>query len=327
MTFVSLKSTIPWIRPAVLTGLCAFASFLPAQESDELPHSATILSREVMDLPPFQDISDRPLIDLYAEEDEYTRARLDPRYAFERLTYLSDGLEVVCYMYRSTHAKGPQPAIVFNRGSYVRNDAPPEYLTTFYRLAQSGYVILAPMYRGSEGAAGRDEMGGADLNDLMRIQAIVDELSSIDPTKLFLFGESRGGMMVLQAIRDGFPANAAAIFGSPTDFFGLFERFPDQYEPLADQLWPNWRTNSDDVLGRRSAVRWAGQIDTPILIMHGGNDQSMPVTQSLRLASHLQELDKTYELHIFGYENHMISGRARERDALAIAWFEKHAND
>ena len=53
----------------------------------------------------------------------------------------------------------------------------------------------------------------------------------------------------------------------------------------------------------------------------------MPVTQSLTLADRLQALGKTYELHIFGYENHVISGRAAERDALAIAWYQKHATD
>jgi len=153
------------------------------------------------------------------------------------------------------------------------------------------------------------------------------ELPSVDASRLFLLGESRGGMMVLQAIRDGYPALAAATYGSPTDFFRLLEIYPDQYEGFADQLWPDWRTNTDEVLGRRSAIRWADRIEIPVLIMHGGNDQSMPVTQSLALAGRLQELGKVYELHVFGYENHMISGKAVRRDALVSAWFERHSTD
>ena len=182
------------------------------------------------------------------------------------------------------------------------------------------------MYRGSEGAEGRDEMGGDDLNDLMQVVSLADELPSVDAQKLFLLGESRGGMMVLQAIREGFPALAAAIYGSPTDFYRLLDEYPEQYEGIADQLWPTWRADTDKILGRRSATKWADRIDIPILIMHGGNDQSMPVTQSLALAGRLQDLNKTYELHVFGYENHMISGRAIDRDALAAAWFTKHTN-
>ena len=53
----------------------------------------------------------------------------------------------------------------------------------------------------------------------------------------------------------------------------------------------------------------------------------MPVSQSLDLVTKLQALGKIYELHIFGYQNHMISGKSAERDALAMAWFERHSND
>ena len=183
------------------------------------------------------------------------------------------------------------------------------------------------MYRGSEGAAGQDQMGGEDVNDLMRVVALADELASVDSNRLYLFGESRGGMMVLQAIREGFPARAAAVFGAPTDFHRLINEYPERYEAVADQLWPEWRARPDEILGRRSAVTWAERINTPLLIMHGGNDQSMPVNQSLALAGRLQELGKVYEMRIFGYENHRISGRAFARDAQAVAWFERHSAD
>lgn len=62
-----------------------------------------------------------------------------------------------------------------------------------------------------------------------------------------------------------------------------------QVEALADQLSPNWRIEPDKILGRRSAVKWAESINVPLLIMHGGNDQSMPATQSLALVDRLQE--------------------------------------
>ena len=92
-------------------------------------------------------------------------------------------------------------------------------------------------------------------------------------------------------------------------------------------LWPDWRTNKEKVLGRRSAVTWADKIDTPLLIMHGGNDQSMPVSQSLSLAARLNDLGKPFELHVSATEGHTISGRATERDALAARWFDSHAGD
>jgi dipeptidyl aminopeptidase/acylaminoacyl peptidase len=314
-------------RTAILVALIFFASGSYAENPEEITRAKILVSRSPVELPPFHEIAERPLINFYTSEDDYTQARADSRYEIERLTYLSDGLEVVALLYRRLDRRGPQPTVVFNRGSYIRNDAAPEYLSTFHRLAESGYTVLAPMYRGSEGAEGHDEMGGDDLNDLLRVAALAEELPSVDAQRLFLLGESRGGMMVLQAIREGFPARAAAIYGGPTDFFSLLSQYPDKYEGIADQLLPNWRTDPEEVLGRRSAVKWAESIDIPLLIMHGGNDQSMPVTQSLELVDRLQKHGKTYELHILGYENHVISGRAIERDALTTAWFEKHDTD
>jgi dipeptidyl aminopeptidase/acylaminoacyl peptidase len=306
-----------------ITMFVAFGVFCACAGAQE----ALLVSREKIELPAFDEIYDKPLIHLYTSPDEYAQVLSGSSFSFERLTYLSGDLEVVALFYRPAHGDKPLPAIVFNRGSYVRHDTAPEYLTMFHRLAGYGYSILAPMYRGSEGGEGQDEMGGDDLNDLMQVATLARELPSVDAQRLFLLGESRGGMMVLQAIRDDFPARAAAIYGSPTDFHSLFDQYPEQYEPIADQIWPHWRENEVETLGRRSAVDWAESIDVPVLIMHGRGDQSMPVTQSLSLASRLQAVGGTYELHIFGYDNHAISGRAAERDRLATAWFRKHDID
>ena len=304
---------------------CTDSNTETSLEQSAMDRESIPRNRIAIDLPPYSEISENPLIHLYAPEADYGRARADSKYVMERLVYSSDGLEVVAFLYRPKESKNAQPTIVFNRGSYVRQDAAPEHLVSFHRLAEAGYSILAPMYRGSEGAAGQDQMGGEDVNDLMRVAALADELASVDGSKLYLYGESRGGMMVLQAIREGFPARAAAVFGAPTDFHRLINEEPERYEAVADQLWPEWRAKPEEILGRRSAVTWAERINTPLLIMHGGNDQSMPVNQSLALAGRLQELGKVYEMHIFGYENHRISGRALARDAQAVEWFERHS--
>ena len=304
---------------------CTKSKTETSQEQPEMDRDGILRSRVAIDLPPFSEISEKPLIHLYAPESDYDLARADNKFVMERIVYSSDELEVVAFLYRPKESNGAQPTIVFNRGSYIRQDTAPEYLVSFHRLAEAGYSILAPMYRGSEGAAGQDQMGGEDVNDLMRVVALADELASVDGSRLYLYGESRGGMMVLQAIREGFPAHAAAVFGAPTDFHRLINEYPERYEAVADQLWPEWRAKPDEILGRRSAVTWAERINTPLLIMHGGNDQSMPVDQSLALAGRLQELGKVYEMYIFGYENHRISGRAPARDAQAVAWFERHS--
>ena len=70
---------------------------------------------------------------------------------------MSDGLKVVAYLNKPTQVQGKKlTAIIFNCGGAIRGDIAPELITVFHRLASEGFVILAPMYRQSDGSEGRD---------------------------------------------------------------------------------------------------------------------------------------------------------------------------
>src|SRR5574341_592983 len=222
-----------------------------------------VLSAETMTLPSFADLAAGPRSATEGESccsaDDmkvYEQARTDRRFEMLRVTYRSDGLPVVAFIYRPSAIGDKRPVVVYNRGSYIRQNAARELLVPFHRLAAAGFVVVAPMYRGSEGAPGRDEMGGADLADLMNIQAVIASLPYADAADMFLYGESRGGMMALQALRDGFPARAAAVVGSFTDLDQYAKEDP-QAAALAPKLFPDYDINRAAIIERRSAVRWA----------------------------------------------------------------------
>ena len=84
-------------------------------------------------------------------------------FVMERVTYRSDDLDVYAYLYLPVAPPKDKklPVVVFNRGSYVRDDFSYEVLMLANRLAHQGYLVIAPMLRGSGGARGHDEMGGA----------------------------------------------------------------------------------------------------------------------------------------------------------------------
>jgi dipeptidyl aminopeptidase/acylaminoacyl peptidase len=266
-----------------------------------------------------------PGIERYAATpSEYTRAIKDPAFTMERVAYRSDDLEVYAYLYRpSAPPKGKRlPVIVLNRGSYVRSDFSPEVLMPGNRLAREGYLIVAPMLRGSGGAQGHDEMGGADLNDLMNIVGVIKELPYADPTRLFLYGESRGGVMSLLAAKQGFPTRAIAVYGTITDF-GSFLAEGTAARRLASSIWPGFPANEAEIVESRSALRWPEQIKAPVLLMNGGADTDVSPLHAIRLASALEALDRPYELKIFYGEKHVIAGRAHERDQDAVRWFRR----
>lgn len=256
--------------------------------------------------------------------EDYSRAIADSAFVMERLTYRSDDLDVYAYLYRPAVPPKDEklPVVIFNRGSYVRDDFSPEVLMLGNRLARQGYLVVAPMLRGSGGAPGHDEMGGADLHDLFAVLGVLKDLAYADPARVFLYGESRGGIMCLLAARDGFPARAMAVYGAITDL-GLFIGEGSAARPMAPKIWPGFPANEAEVTEARSAVRWPDRIGIPVLIMNGADDGDVSPLNAIRLAAALEELGKPYELKIFYGEKHVLTGRAVERDEDAVRWFRR----
>jgi dipeptidyl aminopeptidase/acylaminoacyl peptidase len=301
--------------------------------SAQTSSAVTVLNVDTLTLPTFAELAAGPRSPTEGESccsatdmKLYEAARTDRRFEMLKVTYGSDGLPVVAFIYRPSTKGDPRPVVVYNRGSYVRQNAARELLVPFHRLADAGFVVVAPMYRGSEGAPGRDEMGGADLADLMNIQPVIASVPYADAANMFLFGESRGGMMVLQALRDGFRARAAAIVGAFTDLEQYAKEDPN-VEALGPRLFPDYETNRAAIIERRSALRWADRITAPLLIMHGGADTSVNPTHALQLASALQRSGKPYELAIVAGARHVLDPFEAERDERAIRWFRRHLRE
>ena len=303
--------------------LLTFVVYAPAQPSSS---NGMIVRREAYAFPPYEKAVQATGVEDYAPKEAYEQAANDRRFELQKLTYMSDGLRVVAYLYKPVRTEGVLlPTIVFNRGSTIRGDIAPELVSFFRRLASEGFVILAPMYRQSDGGEGRDEVGGADVNDLMNVVPLAKSLGFIDTNNLFMYGESRGGMMTYQAIRRDFPVNAAAVFGAFTDMDALIKYRPEVYRPeTLKQIWPDFDVRKDEIIKSRSAVYWPETLDTPLLIMHGGADWSVNPSQSLTIAQKLQDLGRAYELIIYAEDGHILSRNQEDRDRRAIRWFKRH---
>jgi dipeptidyl aminopeptidase/acylaminoacyl peptidase len=244
--------------------------------------------------------------------------------SIERVTYASDGLAVVALVYRPAAPSGKLPAVIYNRGGYTAVDTPEQLQPLFETLGKAGFAVIAPMLRESYGAPGKDEVGGADLRDLMNVLPLAKNLGFVDPDALFLLGESRGGMMTYQAIRDGFPARAAVTWGAFTDFNALIEAHPDVYQPLVRKIFENYEQRAAEIHERRSALVWADKLNVPVMILQGGADRGVDATHALRLTSRLQELKKPFELHILKDGNHTLSNVREERDRLIVDWLRRN---
>lgn len=260
-----------------------------------------------------------------SSRQEYDAARSDPRYALRQFTYQSDGLTVGAYLYDAAAptAHRKLPVIVYNRGSHVRpNGFAGEMLVMAHRYAEAGFIVVAPQYRGSNGWAGKDELGGDEVHDVLNVVPALKHIPGADPARIYLAGESRGGAEAFMALREGFPARAVAVWGAFTDLAPLVNPGGPQAR-AAESIWPDFVERRDEIILSRSVMYWAHRINAPVLIMHGGDDQDIPVQQSERLDAELTRLGKEHKFIVFEGQQHVIGGKGAERDAAAIAWFRK----
>ena len=211
----------------------------------------------------------------FYSREEFERARNNRSIECLRIQYLSDGLKITGFIVKPRGAEGKRyPAIIYNRGGLLdigKIDA--ANILDFYQLASNGFVVLASQYRGNDGGEGREQCGGADVDDVTNLLTLAGSLPYVDGKNLFFLGFSRGGMMTFLALRQGAIVNAAAVVGAVFDLKDALEnakqRAPGIVE-LVTGLIPDYPSRAAAALEERSAINWPEKLNVPLLITHGG---------------------------------------------------------
>lgn len=258
--------------------------------------------------------------------EEFERRKTYTGIDCRRIKYLSDGLKVVGYIWKPKNNDGKKlPLIIFNRGgNRERSKLEPWMAGGFYEFVSNGFVVVASQYRGVDGGEGKEEYGGADVRDVLNLIPLAKSLGYVDMNNVFMFGNSRGGMMTYLALKAGVPVNAAAVMSGVTDLFGNAQDHPDYVTSIYRELIPDFDKRRDEAMRERSAVQWADKINVPVLIMHGSADSSIGAGRTLAFAQKLQELGKTYELVIYAGGDHGLSLNRMDSDRRILEWFKKY---
>jgi dipeptidyl aminopeptidase/acylaminoacyl peptidase len=258
--------------------------------------------------------------------EEFERRKAYAGVECQRIKYMSDGLKVVGYIWKPRDAGGKKlPLVIFNRGgNRERSKLSPWMADGFYDFVSKGFVVIASQYRGVDGGEGKEEYGGADVKDVMNLIPLAKSLGYVDMNNVFMFGNSRGGMMTYLALKAGISINAAAVTSGVADLSGNAKDHPDLVTTIYQELIPDFEKRRDDSMRDRSAVAWADKINVPLLLMHGAADMSIAAGRTLGLAQKLQEAGKTYELVIYAGDGHGLPLNRKDSDKRVIEWFRKH---
>jgi dipeptidyl aminopeptidase/acylaminoacyl peptidase len=259
---------------------------------------------------------------------EYDAARTSTAVECRRITYLSDGLKIVGFIVQPVSVGRHYPVIVFNRGGLLDIGKINELnLVDFYDLASQGFLVVASQYRGNDGGEGREEFGGSDVNDVLALRDLAIALPDADAQNVFFYGLSRGGMMTFLALRRGATVNAVAVVGAILDLEDTTAagklRTPGIAKTVLN-LIPDYATRGASALRDRSAVHWPEEVNVPALIIHGGADEEVPVSEALTFAARLNDLHKSFELVVYASDSHEVTNNRKDRNSRIVSWFRRH---
>jgi len=245
----------------------------------------------------------------------------------EEITYESNGNKVKGYL-AYPKAKEKYPAIIYNRGGNLNFGALNIYKATFIlaRLASWGYVVVGSQYSGNAGGTGgKDEFGGAELNDILNLVPLLGNMENADTTKLGLYGWSRGGMMTYITLRKSNRFKAAVVGGGLSDLYMMKKTRPVMEEVYVD-LIPNYAQNIKKCLDDRSAIRFADKIskNTPILMVHGTADWRVVPEMALDLSKAFIKAKIPHRLVLFEGGDHGLNEFDNEVDKMVKDWFDRY---
>ena len=243
------------------------------------------------------------------------------------ITYLSDGLKIKGLMAKPKKA-GSYPCIIYNRGGNREFGSlkAAHGALSLGRLANEGYVVIASQYRGNGGSEGREEFGGADVNDVVILTEVLKEVEHADAERIGMYGWSRGGMMTYIALTKTDKIRAAVVGGAVADNYETIKDRPEMETNVIAELVPDYATQKEEELDKRSAIKWADRFpkEVPILLLHGNADWRVKPEQSLRMAMEFEKYRVPYRLIMFEGGDHGISEHRAEVDEQVIRWFDRY---
>jgi dipeptidyl aminopeptidase/acylaminoacyl peptidase len=230
-----------------------------------------------------------PVVEAYPDIDP---AQLSP---VKPIRYQArDGLSLRGYLTlpKGRDAKGLPLIVMPHGGPFARDDWNYDPFVQF--LANRGYAVLQPEFRGSTGlgkdfvAKGYGEIGKKMQDDLDDGVDWLVKSGQVDPKRVCIFGMSYGGYAAMWgAIRNPDRYRCAVSWAGPSDMPAMMRYDRDLFS--ASRYFKQWRKQfpTDAELSAVSPINYPDRLKVPILIGHGEDDDNVPVKQSHKMVDAL----------------------------------------
>lgn len=224
------------------------------------------------------------------------------------------------------------PAIIWVRGgptSMCRYT----YTPFLNWLANQGYIVITPDYRGSVGygtdymsAVAGPGLGKADLSDVLATGQYARTLPEVDLARgVGVGGRSWGGYLTLMAITQAPEIFSCAVAGSAIADWAIQQ---SQTEVRYYDRWlvGGWIYEQEAHAKERSPINFVERINAPLLIYHGEEDCDVPFAQMGPFVEKAREAGKDIEYITYPAEGHGNQKPENQQDVLNRigSFFRRH---
>jgi dipeptidyl aminopeptidase/acylaminoacyl peptidase len=199
--------------------------------------------------------------------------------------------------------------------------------------AARGWATLMVNYRGSTGygqafadAVFADQNGNEGQDVLYGLSAAMRRYPWIDRDRLGVEGTSYGGQLSTWLPTQTNIFKAAIPTAAITNIVSYnYMTYYNQYEAMEFGVYPH-QGNLMDTLLQRSSIRHVANAHTPTLLMHGENDNDVPIAESEQYYVALKDVGTEVVMVRYPREGHGIRESKHVVDQIdrSIEWYEKH---
>jgi len=238
----------------------------------------------------------------------FERARELAPYALERVLVPYEGTTLPAYFMPVNEEATPHPTLIFICGLDTTKEL--WFLRARQQFAQRGFNCLFIDTPGI-GEALRYQKLYTRYDYERPISAAVDYLISrreVDPDRIGIVGSSLGGYYISRAAAFEKRLKAAVAWGAIYDYFGVWERrmagAGTAAAPTFQLMFITGTKSMQDAICRIENFRvamFADRISCPFLIVHGAEDQQIPMSDAQSMFDAIGSRDK--EIRVFSGED------------------------
>jgi dienelactone hydrolase len=231
-----------------------------------------------------------------------------------------DGLEIQAYLTTPKDVPAEDLALValIHGGPWARDTW--GYSSTVQFLANRGYAVLQPNFRGSTGFgkdflnAGNKEWGDAMQDDITDGVNHLVEQGIVDGEKVCIMGGSYGGYATLAGMTFTPELYSCGVdIVGPSNLITLLNSIPPYWGPIRKiftlRMGDTETEAGREQLERQSPLFHVDQISAPLLVIQGANDPRVKQAESDQIVIAMREKELPVEYIVAPDEGHGFRGR------------------